>query len=377
MLQRSGGEMQSWKVLVTVSSLEVYQDLLHRIPKSKARSLYIQVTDEDNYGSYSSNTLFQREFELLANVIMQCSDLISLELWLDSELEFTFGTDVKAHPFAGCRLESLSLHNVSLSSLYRDDSIFDLVSQARQINLSGSDIGTDAEIVRLIDSAKDTLENCSVKLTGTTSYDIDFRSINLPRLRRLRVFNYHGSSSTTGSMQYSLTCPELRHLNLSGSLSPPLCNDLLTSTINTLHLELDEHLCKSTRNILRNCSNLSTLRLAIAHPYQGRFPSELLEEILDELVVLPIKEFVFHSMVQSNLEDEKVILNFFEKRSKEAGLAKMKIFLLHRDIILSQDTLKDLLQYCEVVKSFANDEEDSTYSEGDLKIRSYGRTIGM
>lgn len=362
---------------MSFSSLKIYQNLFNLIPKSKARSINIQLTDEDNYGGYSSEILFQRDSQLLVTTVKQCSDLISLDLWVDSDLEFSFGSDFKAHPLANCRLETLSLHKVSLNSLYEDGSIFDLVSQARQIDLTGSQIGADTEIVRLIDTAKDTLETCSVRLTGTTSYDSNFRSINLPQLKRLRVFNYHGDSATTGSMQYSLTCPNLRHLNLSGSLSHTLCSDLLTTSINTLHLELNEHLCRSLRNNLRNCSNLSTLRLAFVYPYQGQFQSQLLVEILEELVLLPVTEFVFHSMVQSNLEDEKVILNFFEKRSKKADLVKMKLFLLYRDISLSPDTLKDLLQHCEVVKSFAHDEDNTTYDEEELKLRSYGRTIGI
>lgn len=380
MLSRSKGEMQSWRVKIASSALKHYQEMFKRIPTSEPHSLDIEILDLDHYGyDHHNHRLFDREFNIMMNTIKQCSSLKSLRVTADPDLSASFGSDLKDHPIAKCKLETLQVYNMFLGSAFKDDSILEMVSQAKHIDLSDRSTGEDTDIVRLIISAQDTLEVCTVRFSGISRIGDTFRLITLPRLKRLHVLNNHGISSLTGQnrsdpIQCSLICPNLRHLTLSGDITSSQCETLLTASIETLYLELNEYFCESLRNNLRNCLNLSTLRIAVHYPYQGDFPSQFLEEVLDELILLPIKEFVLSFMVHPWLEFEQIILNFFRKWSNNSR--KMNLFLLYQDVHLPEEILEELSQYCQVTKAFARNQEDSTYSEEELRLRSYGYLVG-
>lgn len=376
-LLRSGGKMPKWRIKVSASALMYYQTLFEMIPSSNVEDLDISLTDEDNYGSiYAGKPVLQREIEIFLHTLKQCTNLTSIQMSVESELQVSFGFDLKFRPLSKCRLESISLRNISLDSLYSDGTIFEMVSRAKTIELFGSQIGSDDKIVGLLKAANETLERCSVRLSGTSNLDQPFCTVSLPQLKRLEVSNYHGQRIPSSPMQYSLSCPNLQHLTLDGSLSSTLCANLLTDSIKTIYLKSDENLCRSIQSHLRRCCNLCRIRMEIVYPYKCDFPSELIRSTLDELVALPIEEFVLNKMVRSNREDEEVILEFFQKRSKHFNLTKMKIFLLFQDTQVSQKTFSKLSQYTEMFHVFLHDETVSKLTEEERRLRLYGYSIG-
>lgn len=268
-LTRSRGEIQAWKVTVYDSTLAFYQNLFNLIPTSKVRSLQIELLrDEnivelsDNYDSDNSDASDDRGYRIdqihlqrrkdcaiAVRAIHQCSNLRLLDISAAFDLDFSLGSDFKLTPLAKCRLESLSLTGIDLDELFEGGSIFNMVSEARHIDISGYGTGTDIDVVRLIEAAKDTLETCSVPLSGRTQHGETFRSITFPRLQQLKIL---GGQYPTFPIQYSLSCPNLHYLDLQGMLPSALCANLLTDSVTVLRLGLSEQLCHALETIYGN-----------------------------------------------------------------------------------------------------------------------------
>ncbi|PWN34007.1 uncharacterized protein FA14DRAFT_67663 [Meira miltonrushii] len=398
-LARSRGEIHAWKITISDSTVGFYRDTFDRIPTSKVQSLHIKLLYDrdlieladyngieltDNFRiDYVDPTCYrldrlqekieaiqlqrERDYDILVHAVKQCSDLTSLNFCIDNMISLLLGSDLKSHPLARCKLKSLSLEGIDLDSLCNDGSIFNMVSQAQHIDILGYDIlGSDMNVVRIVNAAKDTLETCSLELPGILDPDDSSRSINLPRLQKLRISSH---DPLNGSMQYSSTCPNLRYLRLSGCLPSALCADLLTDSVSVLHLELHleliKELCQSLRNNLRRCSNLSTIRLTEVKIG--------LKDVLDELTTLPIEEFV----VDGTCDSCEVFPQFFRERSKKLGTKRMKLLLFYHYDEPNLKVLEQLSQYCEVVQAFNKNREDSTYSEEDAQLLRYGRKLGL
>lgn len=286
MLERSGGRLDKvfLPICLPFNTQDKLESLLWPLPKSEVKDLWIVIRTDTtcpDYHKHQEMNVSDRQLEeavkAVLKAVVHCDQLKYLRLVSSSEgvnVDMrNFGNPAK-WPFSTNRLKKLALQNIKLDSLFPCDDLFQVISQAEEIEMNYTDDEVldpfEKDIWSFISTAKDTLKKLFVYYSpGKPITDISEPvTYNFPRLEQLTLGIMDKVAALSGNMEIvrqNLNCPTLKMLNILPFLPPKNIEQLLCKGIEELHVSALPYEAESRKRLKEKMEKCTKVKKLIFH----------------------------------------------------------------------------------------------------------------
>ncbi|PWN37321.1 uncharacterized protein FA14DRAFT_152723 [Meira miltonrushii] len=327
MLKRCDGKIDKvfLPLVLPFNTQAKLESLLKPLVKSEVKDLWIVIRIDATcpllhiacarqYNENLSDGQLQDAVKAVLETVVQCGHLRNLRLVTTESVIVNMRNfrDPAKWPFAASRLKKLALHNIRYDSLFPCEEVYQIISEAEEIEICFNDIYswnfTKKDVWPFINTAKATLKKCRANygVDDPETYPVLPPIYSFPQLEELNL-----SIATNGALRepqiikYSFECPNLKVFHALPQLPSQMTEQLLSSGIEVLSIDSLIYEAEDRRRVFEKLEKCTKVKKLILN---RTCSDDDIKELFGRLREAPLEELIMnHVSDETMIEVKKMI----------------------------------------------------------------------